>query len=224
MKNIGIIGSKANTRYLAPYGAKDWEFWSLNNLFLVLDTQHFHKWFELHDFQYKNKTYYRRNSTEYKNESIKYYMMKIADLNIPVYMQQKWDIIPKSRVFPFNEIIEHFKTNYFGCSFTWMIAYILYQHMKGDKVKKIGIWGTDLDGIEYYHQLPSFVYFLGIARGLGIELVIPEESKLLKIPFVYALAENSQHINDLFVGLSADFGIKATLFFQQMLDDIRYGN
>ena len=57
--------------------------------------------------------------------------------------------------------------------------------------KTIGLCGVDiaLDGVtgetEYAHQRPSVEYYIGLAEGRGIEIVIPEVSELLRCGYLY---------------------------------------
>jgi hypothetical protein len=65
----------------------------------------------------------------------------------------------------------------------------------------IGMWGVDmaLDGVtgesEYSHQRPSVEYWLGIAQGRGIKLVLPTESEILKCgPYRRKLIDRSEQL------------------------------
>uniref|UniRef100_A0A6M3JWJ9 Uncharacterized protein n=1 Tax=viral metagenome TaxID=1070528 RepID=A0A6M3JWJ9_9ZZZZ len=198
-RKVGIIGAGAGWDK-APYDDPEWEFWSLNNLYRKLDTTKFSRWFELHDFECdKDGDYKRRKVYSYSNMSINDYMKAIADLNIPVYMQQKWGIIPKSRKFPFKAIMKRYG-KYFGCSFAWMIGFILHENEKAaeKKVDTIGFWGVDLIGHEYLYQRPTTEYMIGLAKGRGIKIIIGKDSELLRMPFIYALDEDSDLIHLLY--------------------------
>ena len=56
--------------------------------------------------------------------------------------------------------------------------------------EKIGIYGVDMaQDSEYGHQRPSCEYFVGIARGRGIQVEVAEKSDLLKAPYLYGAEE-----------------------------------
>ena len=55
----------------------------------------------------------------------------------------------------------------------------------------IGIWGVDMElSSEYGHQRPSCEYFVGIADGLGIEMIVPERSDICKARKLYAFQDD----------------------------------
>jgi len=60
--------------------------------------------------------------------------------------------------------------------------------------EEIGIYGVDMAvGKEYIKERPSVEYFLGIARGRGIKVIIPDACDLLKTRFIYAFESNRQN-------------------------------
>jgi hypothetical protein len=115
------------------------------------------------------------------------YLKNIASLDCPVYMQQHWDIIPKSIPYPLEEITKSFG-RYFTNSVSYMIALAIKQGYK-----EIGCWGVDMaTASEYGPQRPSCEFFLGIAAGLGIKITIPDQADLLKTRFLYGFEEREQ--------------------------------
>jgi len=156
--------------------------------------------------------------------TVKDYMQRIAGLNIPVYMQQEWKNIPKSKVFPFEQLMSFFKTKYFGCSIAWMLALALYEHLSGQLIKKIGFWGIELTGVEYYHQRATTERFIGYAEAKGIEIVIPEESSLLKMPYIYAYKEDFDLIKDLYGGSGRSMALWFLTCYQQLIEELYCGN
>ena len=64
------------------------------------------------------------------------------------------------------------------------------------KPKRIGIFGIDLAaGEEFLYQRPAGQHFLGLAKMLGIEIVLAPESDLLRPHTIYGLGEHSlRHI------------------------------
>lgn len=231
-RKIALVGSDTG-KSEAPFGDKGWELWSLNNLYIGFHAgRKFDRWYELHVFEKTNKyindegpdTYIRRGVDIYNTVPVEDYMKDIAKLNIPTFMQKKWDIIPKSEVFPFEKIMEKFSTRYFGCSFTWMLAHALYEHMNGKKVDEIGFYGINLSGVEYYQQRPTLEYFMGIAYGMGIKLTTQNDSELLKMPFVYAYDEDFDMIDALFAQGGKRMAMLIETTVQQYLTLLKNGN
>lgn len=221
MRKIAIIGAGLS-RESAPYDEKGWEFWSMNNLYRSLPYEKFSRWYELHTFERVRRMTFgskhkRRGVYRYGSIRVDSYMEAIAGLDIDVYMQKKWKLIPRSKLFPFKGIMRKYG-KYFGCSFAWMIAHALYEHeVLGKTVDTIGLYGVELTGLEYYRQRPSTEYFVGLAEGKGIKIEIPAESYLLKMPFIYALDENFLTIDELYV--NPPQAVNAMLqYFQEVIE------
>ncbi len=192
-RKIAIVGC-SDTKNLAPYDDPSWEIWAMNNSF-----GHVKKasaWFEIHPIKFENGKYYRRKllrpgvfewSEDFRGQPMLDYLKAIASLNCPVYMQQHWDIVPKSIPFPLQDILASFG-RYFTNSVSYMIALAI-------KVgaKEIGCWGVDMaTASEYGPQRPSCEFFLGIAAGMGIILTVPDQADLLKTRFLYGFEEREQ--------------------------------
>ncbi len=222
-RKIAIIGSAHDPDI--PI-SKDWELWGCNNLYLSgnLEGIKFSRWFELHDIKFGYKTYLRRNKPDYGLQTVEDYLKGIADLKIPTYMQQKWAIIPKSRIFPFEKLIKKFGS-YFGCSFAWQTALAIYEHLQGKKVDTIGYFGILLEGHEYYRQRPSTEYLIGWAKGLGIKVEVSKTSLLLKSDMIYAYKEDFDKIDRLYGETTRDFVNHLALWVQyiRLSKDENYG-
>jgi len=193
VKRIAIVGC-SDTKNLAPYNDPSWQIWAMNNAF-----GHIKKadaWFEIHPIKMVNGNFLRRKlirpgifewSPEFRGQEMTAYLKAIAALDCPVYMQQHWDIVPKSVAFPLKEIVGRFG-RYFTNSVSYMIALAILQG-----AKEIGCWGVDMStGSEWGPQRPSCEYFLGIATGLGIKVTMPEQADLLKTRFMYGFEEREQ--------------------------------
>jgi hypothetical protein len=63
----------------------------------------------------------------------------------------------------------------FADSFDYMMGYAIYRN-----VKRIQIFGFEMDmTTEWFYQRPTAYMLMGIAGGKGIEIFVPDESKLL---------------------------------------------
>ena len=217
---IGSASSEKDTEYIKKL--RGYELWSMNNLFIGFPDVKFTRWFELHHFTRKGSRYIRRGQDYYHYYSVKAYLQRINDLDIPVYMQRPLAPIKKGIKFPFREIMRFFKTQYFGCSFAWMIALALYEHLHGEKIDTIALLGVELSGHEYYFQKPSTEYWVGKAQGMDIRVRIFDTSDLLKEPWIYAYKENFDCIDDLYVGFVKQLATMASIPMQEFVKRMYY--
>jgi len=179
-KKVAIVGF-ADTRNEAPYQDPTWEIWGLNDLHASIPR--YDRWFDIHS---------RDNIDEdVKNgraPADKCGLGGLRALNVPIYMQDRYDDIPNSIKFPLQEIVDKFG-NYFTNSISYMTALAIFEGYH-----EISIYGVDMAvGSEYVDQRPSCEYFIGIARGAGIKVYIPPASDLCKTRFMYAFEEVKQH-------------------------------
>lgn len=164
---VAIVGYAPSSRNLAPYQDQDFEIWGVNELYKIaprLDLL-----FELHQRQFLN-------SKERNPLHLKY----LQESKIPIYMIKHFDDIPMSIEYPLDVILDLFG-DYFTNSISFMIALAVLMGYK-----EIHIYGIDMATLEEYgSQKPSVEYFIGVARGRGIKVIIPAQSDLLKTQFMY---------------------------------------
>jgi hypothetical protein len=114
--------------------------------------------------------------------------------NIPVYIREVREDVPHSIAFPFDYIAKKFQifddrneclqTN----SISWMIALAI-----DEGFDEIHIYGVNMShSSEYGFQKPSCEYYLGLAKGMGIKIYVPQESDLCKSFYLYGLDEEKQ--------------------------------
>ena len=157
-KKICIVGY-SNTQKLAPYKDLSWNIWTFNHRYNV------HPRIDLHfDIHY---------TQGYTND----------------YPYCKWIMRNQNKVVMngldkrFNEVIVYPKEyitkkycNSFTSSAAWILAYAIDQ-----KPEAIALYGIDCaTESEYILQKASILYLLGLAKGLGIEIILPEQCKLFK--------------------------------------------
>ncbi len=170
-KKIAIVGAAFSSRTLAPYDDPAWEVWGLNTSYTW--QPRWDRWFDIHD----PETIKGSNPGHWE---------WLAKQSTPVYMQKQVDEIPASVEYPL-DMIRDLYGDYLTNSISYMVALAI-----SHQPHTIGIWGVDMaqdntkrEQSEYAHQRPSCEYFVGIARGLGIEVIIAPESDLLKTAHVY---------------------------------------
>ena len=179
-KKVAIVGF-AGTKDMAPYNDPEWKIWSVNNLYKFIP--HTDRIFQMHS----------RASLEQEHHEVpsKEHLEFLQQTQIPVYMQQHYEDIPASVPYPLKEMVEEFgiprfssdtqKDAYFTNSISFMLALAIYEGFED-----IGVYGVDMAVLlEYGEQRPSCEYYIGIAVGRGIRVILPTESDLLKTRFVY---------------------------------------
>lgn len=175
MNKVAIIGM-TESMYEAPFGDKNWEFWGLNNLYQYLPKVKFNRWFEIHKFSMdtESKRMLRRGCSIWRGLAIEQYLADLQNLGIPVYMQEECQIISNAMVYPKKEILSRFDS-YFACTHSWMAALAI-----ASGYSTIGVYGVDMDHPNYKDKRPCFEHLLGIAKGIGIEVIVAPSCKLLK--------------------------------------------
>lgn len=176
-RKIALLGTATSSVHDAPYGDESWEIWNISGNFL--HGKRFTKWFEIHT----HEVLVNANTVP---EYFKF-LGGLGDKLMAGHGSSQW---PQAEIYPIDTIVREFG-EYFTSSLAYMLAYAIYLHIKdvevgGPGISHIGLWGCDMavEG-EYKHQRPCVEYYLGIARGMGIELHIAPESPLLRCSAKY---------------------------------------
>lgn len=179
-RGIGIVAFGA-TKALVNWDASDWMYWSMN------DSYHFFArklWalFEMHP---------RSHYTDPKHY-IPDHEARMAMMGRGVWLAIPNPNIPNAQIYPLDEVVRAFGRKYFTSTLTFMIPLAVLKIeeslARGDGIflPKIGLWGCDMAlSSEYARERACTEYWLGKAEERGIEIVIPEESPLLKANYVY---------------------------------------
>lgn len=178
LRKIAILGTATTSVNDAPYTDPTWKIWSMSNNFWL--NKRFDLWFEFHEYE----------TLKACGASPKYFefLQKNSKALVTGHACDLWpDAIP----FPLEAIVLRFG-DYFTCSFAYMLAYALHLHeidvaQGGGGIGTIGLWGVDMAvGEEYSHQKPCAEYWIGMARGMGIEVIIAPESPICRTNAMYA--------------------------------------
>ena len=159
---VGFAPSWSET----PWDDEEADLWGMNALYKVAPDKNWAAWFQLHDV--------KRHHPNDLEEHIEF--LQKGDFVTFMWDKElaKFDI-PKGVAYPREMAIERFD-DYFTNTVSWMMAQAMIMGYK-----EIGIYGIDMaQDTEYGTQRPSCEYFIGIARGMGIKVTIPETADLLK--------------------------------------------
>lgn len=167
---IAIVGSASSSRDLAPFDQPDWDIWALAWRGIARATA----LFDMHD------------PLDWHHHGGPGYVNKLIERALPLYVRQPLEGIDHL-VYPFDEVTADLTRDgkepcdFFTSSLAIMLALAI--HFKPDS---IGLYGCDCSGTEEYaYQRPALLYLIGLARGRGINVIVPNESVLLKANFVY---------------------------------------
>lgn len=168
---VAIVGSASSSRDKAPWDDHSFEIWGLAWRKLKRAERHF----DIHKFD-----------DEHLSKK-KGYLEHLGLLEGPIYLQEKHKDYANSIAYPYDEVVnslqldEYSNGEYFVSSIAYMIGLAIYEQFE-----EIHLYGIDLiDDDEYAYQRPNTEYLLGLARGRGIKVYIPEESSLLKFSYRY---------------------------------------
>jgi hypothetical protein len=191
-RKVCIVGFAGSTRDQYPKGDPDMERWGMNRLHDVTDPAPFHRWFQLHPREVWDTPARAKEVSIYREG------------RCPVYLHQHYEDIPASVPFPKAEIEQRFNAylpklpdgqarlngeSYQSTSVTWMIALALLEGFE-----EIHIYGVDMvTDEEYGYQRPCCEYWIGLAVGLGVRVVIPADSALCTQEWVYGYQMRPPH-------------------------------
>jgi hypothetical protein len=162
---VAIVGLAESSRPLVPWGSDEWELWGL-----AWDSERFKfsRVFEMHDMQ----TMKSCGASIYQN--LPDYFDKL-DCCARVYMAADYTEVPTAERYPYERVAE-------VCGAYWesSIAYAMSLAIT-EGAQEIAIYGVNMKADEEYaYQRPNLEYLIGVARGKGIEVHIPECSPLMK--------------------------------------------
>lgn len=156
---VAIVGLSPSTHDLAPFGSPEWEVWGLpwDGYWAQMDRH-----FEMHDMRLLTGPHSRRKPD---------YFDKLRQCKT-LYMQQAWE---NAQAYPFDQVA---KTTgyYWNSSIAYAMALAIHE-----QAEEIAVFGVDMTGNdEYGYQKPNMEYLIGLARGKGIKVHVPDESPLCK--------------------------------------------
>jgi hypothetical protein len=155
---VAIVGLSDSWRE-APWEEADWELWGLP--WHEGYWRHMHRLFEMHDMRLLMSEHSQRPAD---------YLERLRECR--PYMQTESDYGVR---YPFEEVAQTTGA-YWNSSIAYALAMAIHEG-----AEEIGIYGVDMKGDdEYGYQKPNMEYLIGLARGKGIKVHIPQSSPLLK--------------------------------------------
>jgi len=193
-KKVCIVGFASSSRDKAPFDDRSWEIWGLNSLYMLIPDV-WTRWYEIHPREHFVKDL---NRAELKQVGADHYEWLKAqpgpghEKYRPIYMQDTYPEIPASVRWPRREINEWTRRTFGNVEidyFTSTPGEMLVQAIM-EGYGTIMLCGIDMmESGEYAYQRPGVEYWVGVARGLGAEVIIPTSSALCKASYVYGYTE-----------------------------------
>jgi len=103
---------------------------------------------------------------------------ELNELGIPVVTSGTYKVLDNCQEFPIQEIADRFDINYQVNAIAHMISLACYL-----EVKELHLYGVDYAFGVDLNEKGSTEFWLGVARGMGIKLIYPEASHILKPPW-----------------------------------------
>ena len=183
LRKVACLGGASTVQY-APWHDLTWELWS------HASTRHLCKrdpdlLFDLHPPElWRDPT---KKTWDPK------FLTWLKTNRIPIMMQAVYEEAPASMKYPFEQMITEFPRGYMTNQLAYMVALAL---MEG--VSHLGVFGCDYTtGTEYGPQRGSAEYWLGIAEGRGVQVLLPPTSDLLGKPsLLYGYESHPNGIRD----------------------------
>jgi hypothetical protein len=162
----------------------DFHVWGLNTHIM---SRPFDVIFEPHDVEWwlehhNDITWWHKRDQQYKR-----HIDRINEMSVPYLTLKEYDFIPTSFEYPVEEICESIQLDYFTGGVDFMLAYAIFRGVK--KIDLYGVHTTRDD--EYEYQKPSLEFWIGLAKGNGIDINIHGDSTLLKTMY-----QGKIHTND----------------------------
>lgn len=160
---VAVIGL-GHSHKDAPWTDSSWEKWCLSwdPCWEKAD-----RLFQMHDLDYIEDTLHLHPDKDAANRH------RTVE-SMPVYMREQY--FPHVTRYPLEDVIKTIGRDYFESSIAFMFALAIHEGFE-----EIGMWGVGMKAnTEYAYQRPNMEWLLGLARGRGIKIYMPESTPLLK--------------------------------------------
>lgn len=166
LRKIALCGN-ASTLAEAPLHDETWEIWAHASSRMHLRDSRVDRFFDLHPRSFWGP------GKKWDPEYVEW----LTRQPVPIYMQRRHADVPASVKYPKDRVMAEFG-RYFTSQAAWMIALALTEG-----VTHLGLYGIHYaTDSEYVTQRAGCEYWLGVAFGRGVQIVIPHGNPILKTP------------------------------------------
>lgn len=177
MRTVVIIGKAENAAKAPAAGV---ELWGCNESFMAMPGgsrfDRWDRWFDVHT---------RAHIVKHRPRAWRWYRRQSR--RRPIYLHKPYVAVPGSRAFPIAKLQQAFgwgghPEEFFTSSVDFMLALAIHEG-----VDRIELYGVDMYEAphERGEQRNGAHYWIGIARGRGIDVHIPDDSSLCKTDRLY---------------------------------------
>jgi len=179
LRKVAIIGSHSDSIQFAPYRDPSWEVWVHSSAAQLVPKGRADRLFDVHPphcFQVARK-----------NGFIDYYQY-LKTCKTPIYMKEAYPEIPQAVRYPYELVRSLWPHKPIGSQTVFMIALALIEG-----VTHLGFWGVHYShGSDYEESRANCEHWIGLAEGMGVQVVIPAQSPLCHEPKeIYAYETHS---------------------------------
>lgn len=184
-RKIAIWGYAEESRDLIYELDETYEVWGINMAHAFINSRLRARptnWFQLHPSNWNGSGKGATGFWGRPEEHLKF----LEGFDGTVWMQYPDEEVAKNiknrKRFPLEQIIEKAGRDYLTSTFAYQFALIWYQHVHQNMpVASVDIYGVNLSATEEYaHQRPAAEYWIGRLEQVGIKVVIPKASSLMK--------------------------------------------
>lgn len=168
MNKLAIVCGAPSSEMSAPFNDPDYEIWVLANRLGRYPRADLA--FEIHD------------SLAHYPES---YADHVLSFGVPLIVGENTKIAGENvSIYPFERVFSEFGRKYLTSSCAYMMALAI-----AEGYERIEVYGVDLavDDNEYFYQRPCMEYWIGVADGRGIEVVLPDACPVAKSAHLYGV-------------------------------------
>lgn len=165
MKKLAIVCGSPSTEMAAPFCDDRYEVWVLGNR--CHKYPRFDLIFEIHDNLEQHGAGYAGG---------------LVEIGKPLVVGEQFPILGRNvTIYPYSDVLAMVGSDYLTSSSAYMLAYAIlagFDHVE--------LYGVDMavDDHEYFWQRPCMEFWVGFAKGRGVNVVIPEASPLCKSDYV----------------------------------------
>lgn len=188
---LAIVGFADGHRDLAPFADPDFEIWGLNRLHSAMPGKRWDRWFEIHSIP---KLYLITEDHPADTEHLEF----LRTFPGPIYLRPQ-DVgtiqCPSAVPYAIEAVLRDFcvppDRHNFNNSISYMLAYAIAMQFKEIHLYGVDMAQDQLLSAEYRQQRPSCEFFLGVAVGRSIRIVLPPGSDLLMSDHLYGFEDGS---------------------------------
>lgn len=185
MKSVIITGKRV-TKESPRKGREDHELWGvtrINHFYWNEKLTDWTRWFDLHPMK---STPHYPGIAKLRPITLDWYRRQ--DASRPIYLFQTYPDIPGSVVFPVEKVLERFPPGkfFYTCQVDYMIAFAILEGFEKIVLNGIGV----RDDQRYLENHKGILFWVGVARGMGIDVEIDEPSVYIASPLLYGYEDS----------------------------------